>query len=113
MTYTAAAILGVVASVVLDVVVLRTQMLRRKLFWTSYAVIVGFQLLVNGILTGRRRVMYSPRAILGGATPHLIGHWRIAYAPVEDLLFGFALILQTLAWWQWWGRRDPDGARRR
>jgi hypothetical protein len=27
------------------------------------------------------------------------------YAPVEDLLFGFALVVQTLAWWVWWGRR--------
>lgn len=111
MTYTEAAIIGVLASVALDLVVLRTQLLRTKLFWASYAVIIGFQLLVNGILTGQRRVMYSSHAVLGTATPHLIGHWRIGYAPVEDLLFGFALILQTLAWWQWWGRRIPEPPR--
>ena len=33
------------------------------------------------------------------------GDGRIAYAPVEDLLFGFALVLATLAWWVFWGRR--------
>ena len=28
---------------------------------------------------------------------------RLVYAPVEDLLFGFSLVVQTLAWWVWWG----------
>jgi lycopene cyclase domain-containing protein len=113
-TYTAAALLGVAFAALLDLVVLRTKLLGRKVFWASYAVIFGFQLLVNGILTGQRLVVYSPAAILGGAAPQLFGDWHVAYAPVEDLLFGFSLVLQTLAWWIWWGRRHrgtlgPDG----
>lgn len=108
MTYTVAAVLGVVGAVALDLVVLRTRLLARRSFWAAYVVILVFQLLVNGILTGQRLVVYSPHAILGGSTPHLFGDWRIADAPVEDLLFGFSLILQTLAWWQWWGRRLRD-----
>jgi lycopene cyclase domain-containing protein len=96
MTYTQAALLGVVATVLLDLVVLRTRLLTRKLFWTAYAIIVFFQLVTNGILTGREVVSYDPDVILG---------LRIVYAPVEDLLFGFALVLQTLAWWVFWGRR--------
>ena len=96
MTYTTAAIVGVVAAVLLDAIVLRTRLLWRKAFWTSYAIIVVFQLLVNGVFTGQRLVVYSSDAILG---------LRLAYAPVEDLLFGFSLVLQTLAWWVWWGRR--------
>jgi lycopene cyclase domain-containing protein len=107
-TYTDAAILGVAFAVVLDLVVLRTKLLRHKAFWASYLIIVAFQLVVNGILTGRRLVVYSPAAVLGGATPHLLGDWRLAYAPVEDLLFGFSLVVQTLAWWVWWGRREGD-----
>ena len=66
----------------------------------------GFQLLVNGVLTGQRLVVYSPHAIVGGATPQLLGDWHMAYAPFEDLLFGFSLVLQTLSWWIWWGRRS-------
>ena len=108
MTYTTAALLGVGFAVLLDLVVLRTRLLRRKAFWASYAVIVAFQLLVNGILTGQRLVVYSPAAVLGGATPHFLGDWRVAEAPVEDLLFGFSLVTQTLAWWVWWGRRLPS-----
>lgn len=105
MTYTLAAVLGVGFAVALDLAVLRTRLLRRKAFWVSYAIVVGFQLVVNGILTGRRLVVYDPHAVLGGATPQLLGGWRIAYAPVEDLLFGFSLVVQTLAWWVWWERR--------
>ena len=105
MSYTAAALLGVVLSAALDLVVLRTRLLTRRVFWVSYAIIIVFQLITNGILTGRRVVTYDGGAVLGGATPHLLGHGRIVYAPVEDLLFGFALVLQTLSWWVWWGRR--------
>jgi hypothetical protein len=32
------------------------------------------------------------------------------FAPVEDLLFGFSLVLQTTAWWVWWGRRLTPAA---
>jgi lycopene cyclase domain-containing protein len=104
-TYTWAAVIGVAFAVLLDLGVLRTRLLRRKAFWASYAIIFCFQLLVNGILTGQRLVVYAPNQILGDATPHLLGHWRVAGAPVEDLLFGFSLVVQTLAWWVWWGGR--------
>lgn len=100
MTYTQAALLGVAATVVLDLLVLRTRLLTRKVFWTAYAIIVFFQLVTNGILTGRDVVTYDPDVITG---------LRIVFAPVEDLLFGFALVVQTLAWWVWWGRRLSSG----
>lgn len=96
MSYTVAAVVGVVAAALLDLAVLRTKLLRRKAFWTSYAIVLAFQLLVNGIFTGRRLVTYDAHTIVG---------LRIAYAPVEDILFGFSLALQTLSWWVWWGRR--------
>ena len=105
MTYSAAAGLGVLATVALDTVVLRTLLVRRKAFWVAYAIVLGFQLVVNGVLTCREVVRYDEGAILGP---------RLACAPVEDLLFGFALVTQTLAWWVWWGRRlaaAPGGER--
>lgn len=96
MTYTASAVVGLAGAAVLDVAVLRTRLLTRKVFWTAYAIVLFFQLVVNGILTGRHIVDYNPHAILG---------IRIAYAPVEDLLFGFAMVLLTLSTWVWLGRR--------
>jgi lycopene cyclase domain-containing protein len=108
-TYTTAAVVGVAATVALDLWVLRTRLLRRRAFWTAYAIVVFFQLVTNGVLTGRRIVTYDAGAILGDSHPVLLGHGRIGYAPVEDLLFGFALVVQTLAWWVWWGRRMRQG----
>lgn len=96
MSYTALAVLGVVLTIVVDLYVLRTRLLTRKIFWVSYAIVVFFQLVTNGVLTGLDIVRYDPDAILG---------LRIVFAPVEDLLFGFALVVQTMAWWVWWGRR--------
>ncbi|MDX6204478.1 MAG: hypothetical protein QOF39_535 [Frankiales bacterium] len=114
MTYTWVALVAVALTLGLDLVVLRTRLVLRRAFWTSYAIIVVFQLLVNGVLTGRRVVTYASSAVLGPATPTFFGHWRVAYAPVEDLLFGFALVTQTLCWWVFFGRRGPvrDRARR-
>jgi lycopene cyclase domain-containing protein len=105
-SYTAAAVIGVGFAVLLDLAVLRTKLLIRRVFWASYLIIFGFQLLVNGVLTGQRLVVYSSHAIVGGATPQFLGDWHVAYAPFEDLLFGFSLVLQTLSWWIWWGRQS-------
>jgi lycopene cyclase domain-containing protein len=101
-TYTLAALLGAAASVVLDVLVLRVRVLAHKAFWVSSAIVLVFQVITDGVLTGRGVVRYDASAILG---------WRVAHAPVEDLLFGFALVVQTLSWWVFWGRRRPPGGR--
>jgi hypothetical protein len=109
-TYTQLAVLGVAVVVVLDLGVLRTRLLRRRVFWTSYAIVVFFQLVTNGILTGLRIVRYDGAAIVGSSTPvdappPFLGAGRIAFAPVEDLLFGFALVVSTQVLWVWLGRR--------
>lgn len=96
MTYTVAAVIGVAAALTADLAVLRTRLVAGRVFWATYPIVLAFQLLANGVLTGRGVVRYNPSAILG---------WRIAYAPVEDLLFGFALVLLTLSVWVRLGRR--------
>ena len=103
MSYSALAVTAVVAVLVLDLAVLRTRMVTRKVFWAAYAIIVVFQLLMNGVLTGLHVVVYDPHAIWGP---------RIAYAPVEDLLFGFALVVLTLASWAAVNRRANTARRR-
>ncbi len=99
MTYTLLAISAVVIVIILDLYVIKTCLLKRKVFWTSYAIIVGFQLLTNWWLTSRNIVIYSPDAILG---------LRIASAPVEDLLFGFALVVGVLINWIRLGASDKQ-----
>lgn len=94
MSYTVAALLAVLGTLLLDLVVLRTRVLIGKAFWVSYAIVVFFQLVTNGVLTGREVVVYNPDVIVG---------LRIVFAPIEDLLFGFAIVVQTLSWWTFWG----------
>jgi lycopene cyclase domain-containing protein len=98
-TYTATASLGVLIAVAIDLFVLRTLLVTRVVFWATYPIVIVFQLLSNGILTGRGIVLYNPGDILG---------LRLVHAPVEDLLFGFALVLLTLSIWVWLGRRGVD-----
>jgi lycopene cyclase domain-containing protein len=97
MTYTVAALVGLAVAVLLDVAVLRTRLLRQRVFWLTYPIVLVFQLVFNGVLTGRGVVRYDPATILGV---------RLAHAPIEDLVFGFALVLTTLSLWVWWERRS-------
>ena len=99
MTYTQLAVFAVACATGLDMYVVRTRLLIRKAFWTSYAIILPFQLLTNWWLTSRNIVMYDKSQILGP---------RLASAPLEDIAFGFALILGVLALWVFWGRRGID-----
>lgn len=101
MTYTVAVLVALAAALALDLGVLRTRLVTRAVFWCAYPIILIFQLIANGVFTGRGIVRYSPSAIIG---------WRIAYAPVEDLGFGFALVLVTLSVWVWLGRRTARRA---
>ena len=100
MSYTQLALLGVAGAVLVDTVLLRTWLVRRRTYWTAYAIVLFFQLVANGILTGFDIVRYDPGAILG---------WRVAFAPVEDILFGYAMVTLTLSTWVWLGRRGVRG----
>jgi len=90
MTYTQIAVTAVIFALCTDYFIARTRLIRTKRFWTSYAIIIFFQLITNWWLTSRNIVMYSPDAIMG---------IRIASAPAEDLLFGFSLVLLVLVLW--------------
>jgi lycopene cyclase domain-containing protein len=95
-SYTLAAASGVLGALVLDLFVLRTRLVASRVWWATYVIVLAGQLVANGILTSRGVVRYNPAAILGP---------RIGYAPVEDLAFGFALVLSALSIWVRLGRR--------
>jgi len=96
MIYSDIAIAAFGIAVMADLFLFKNSMLTRPAFWSSYAIILPFQLLTNWWLTSRNIVMYSPNAIMG---------IRICSAPFEDLLFGFALVLSVMGMWEFWGRR--------
>jgi lycopene cyclase domain-containing protein len=101
MTYSDLAITAVLIAVVVDLFFFKNSLLTRSAFWISYSIILPFQLMSNWWLThyrddGQAIVMYDPDTIVGP---------RVAAAPVEDLLFGFALVLSVMGLWEFWGRR--------
>jgi lycopene cyclase domain-containing protein len=96
MIYSDIAITAFAIAVMADLFLFKTSMLTRPAFWTSYAIILPFQFLTNWWLTSRNIVMYNPDSIMG---------LRFFSAPAEDVLFGFALVLSVMAFWEFWGRR--------
>ena len=95
MTYTEIALMAIAVVIVIDLFIFKTRLLSKKTFWSGYAIIVSFQLITNWWLTSRNIVMYDEDSIIG---------IRIASAPVEDLLFGFALVTGVLINWVRLGR---------
>ena len=108
MTYTAVAVVAGLTAVALDRWGARTRLTSRATWWSTYGIIVAFQLLTNGWLTGRGIVRYDSGAIIGGDRVTLVGDGRLVFAPVEDLGFGFALVLTTCVVWVWLGRRSAE-----
>ena len=96
MNYTEIAVIAFLFSILFDLYIIKSRLLTRAVFWTSYAIIVFFQLITNWWLTSREIVMYDPDAIIG---------LRIASAPAEDLFFGFALVLSVMNLWIYWGKK--------
>jgi lycopene cyclase domain-containing protein len=92
--YTALTVIGIVAVVLLELVVLRTGIFRRAAYWIAMGICLSFQILVDGWLTklSAPLVLYSPEHFLGIRAP-----WDI---PVEDFGFGFAMLTLTLMVWQ-------------
>ena len=96
MIYSDIAINAVLVAVMLDLFIIRSKMLTRGIFWLTYALILPFQLLTNWWLTSKEIVMYEKAQIIGA---------RLAGAPVEDLLFGFSMIVLTLSLWDYFAKK--------
>ncbi len=107
MEYTWASVFGVVAVVLAELLWLRTGIFMKATYWIAYGIIVFFQILVDGWLTKLSApiVLYNPEMNTGWRAP-----WDI---PVEDYLFGFALVTLPIMLWERAGRRRAaaDAAR--
>ncbi|MGC2656247.1 MAG: lycopene cyclase domain-containing protein [Mycobacterium sp.] len=92
--YTVPAVLAAVLVCAVEVAVLHTGLFRRRAYWLSLLIVFGFQSLVDGWLTKLSApvVIYNTRHITGLRFPFDI--------PVEDFLFGFALVTAVLLLWE-------------
>jgi lycopene cyclase domain-containing protein len=100
--YTVPAVAAVAAVIAAELFVLRTGLFRRLAYWISMLIVLAFQIPVDGWLTKLSApvVEYSSRQITGVRGPLDI--------PVEDFLFGFALVTAALLLWE----RQSRGSRR-
>jgi lycopene cyclase domain-containing protein len=98
--YTLPAVLAVIVVCALEFGVLRTGLFRRPAYWISMVIVFGFQVLVDGWLTKLSSpiVIYNDRHTSGIKFPFDI--------PVEDFLFGFALVTAVMLLWEWQRLRD-------
>lgn len=98
--YTLPAVIGVIVVIALEVGLLRTGLFRRPAYWISMVIVVGFQILVDGWLTKLSApiVIYDEGHTSGIRFPFDI--------PVEDFLFGWALVTAALLLWERQRRRD-------
>ncbi len=97
--YTVPAVLAVTAVCALELIALRTGLFRRPAYWMSMVIVIGFQILVDGWLTKLSApiVVYDNRQTTGIRFPFDI--------PIEDFLFGFALVTAVLLLWE--RQREP------
>ena len=103
--YTLPAAIAVLAVFVLELAVLRTGLFRKAEYWISMLIVLGFQILVDGWLTKLSApiVIYHDRHTSGIRFPFDI--------PVEDFLFGFALVTAALLLWERQRHRDRGDRR--
>ncbi|MEU4765713.1 lycopene cyclase domain-containing protein [Actinosynnema sp. NPDC023794] len=104
--YLLAAVTAAVLVVLWELLVLRTGLFRSPVYWVTMAIVLGFQVPVDGWLTRLDApiVRYADWAISGVRAP-----WDI---PVEDFLYGFAMVTAVLLLWERRrGARDPADRR--
>lgn len=97
--YSLPAIVSVIVVCVLELAVLRTGLFKRADYWISMVIVLGFQIPVDGWLTKLSApiVIYDEKHTSGLRFP-----WDI---PVEDFLFGWALVTAVLLLWVKQGQR--------
>jgi len=96
MTYTMLAFAGVVIAIIIEKAI-GANLFRSPNFYLAYFIVMFFQLVTNGYLTGLEIVTYNEDMIMGA---------RVANAPIEDLLFGFALVVLSMSVWSKLGQLE-------
>ena len=97
MSYTIPAVIAAAVTLALDLFVLRTRVVTTRHFLRFIGFMtIGF-LLCNGILTAVPVVTYNPSEMLGV---------RFFTIPVEDFVYGFALVTSTISIYEFINRKE-------
>jgi lycopene cyclase domain-containing protein len=98
--YTLPVVVASILVVLWELRILRTGLFRKPTYWISMVIVLGFQIPVDGWLTKLSApiVVYDDTHTVGVRFP-----WDI---PVEDFLFGFAMVTAVLLLWERQRLRD-------
>jgi lycopene cyclase domain-containing protein len=94
--YTLLAVAGVILAIVVDMLVLKTRLMLSKKFWVFWCVMFVLIFIINGYLTWRPIVLYGEGYYLGV---------RLFTIPIEDFLYGFALLTLNITIWEFYNRK--------
>lgn len=104
--YPTLAVSAAVAVLLLELVVLRSGLLRERAYWISMAICYAFMIPVDGWLTKHSAtiVVYRPEDTSG-----IYPIWDI---PLEEYAYAFALLTLVMLTWDRLGAREslPEGA---
>jgi lycopene cyclase domain-containing protein len=100
--YPVMAVLAAIGVVLLEVLVLRTGLFRRRAYWIAMAIVLGFMIPVDGWLTK----LSAPIVIYDAAD---VSGWR----PVWDILgeefaYAFAMLTLVLLCWEHAGGHEDE-----
>lgn len=100
LAYTVPALASVVVVAAVELLWLRTGIFRTLRYWLAMAIVLGFQVPVDGWLTKLSDpiVLYAEDEMTGVRFP-----WDI---PVEDFAFGFGMVTLTMMLWVRLGARE-------
>ncbi|KAA0108133.1 lycopene cyclase domain-containing protein [Mycolicibacterium sp. P1-5] len=92
--YTLPAVVALIAVIALELAVLRTGLFGKVEYWISMGIVVAFQVIVDGWLTKLSApiVIYNEQHTSGLRFP-----WDI---PVEDFVFGWAMVTAVMLLWE-------------
>ena len=92
--YTVPAVASVVVVVAAELTLLHTGLFGRPAYWVAMVIVLAFQIPVDGWLTKLSApvVLYNRSQTTGIRFP-----WDI---PIEDFLYGFALVTAALLLWE-------------
>lgn len=104
--YPLLSVVAAVAVVLLEVLWLRTGLLRDRSYWVAMAIVFVFMIPIDGWMskTTDPIVIYNPDALSGIRFP-----WDI---PLEEFVYAFALVTLTMLLWDRAGRRSVPAADR-
>ena len=101
--YTLPAVVALIAVVAMELAILRTGLFGKVEYWISMGIVVAFQVIVDGWLTKLSApiVIYNEQHTSGVRFP-----WDI---PVEDFVFGWAMVTAVLLLWEKQRRKGKGG----